>query len=127
MRLEHLTEFCKQWLNAWSGNQPETLIAFYSDDVYYRDPVKSQGLQGLQGKQQLFSYFKKLLAKNPDWVWKLKEIIPTEKGFVLKWNAVIPSGSSLVAIEGLDIVELRSQKITRNEVYFDCSKLLPDS
>lgn len=124
MSINHLHEFCTRWLAAWSGNRPDTLIEYYSNDIYYRDPVKSEGLQG---KDQLFAYFKKLLAKNVNWVWKPKEIIPTENGFVLKWIANIPTESSLVTVEGLDIVELQGMKITRNEVYFDRSILLNPS
>jgi hypothetical protein len=72
----------------------------------------------------LFEYFTKLLKKNPDWVWTAREVIPTAEGFVLKWNATIPSQSFSVTVEGLDILELREGKITRNEVYFDRSSLL---
>ena len=68
--------------------------------------------------------FTKLLKKNPDWVWTTREVIPTAKGFVLKWIATIPVQSYSATIEGLDILELREDKITRNEVYFDRSALL---
>jgi hypothetical protein len=45
--------------------------------------------------------------------------MPTEKGFTLKWEASIPVGATTVIERGLDIVELRDDKISRNEVYFD--------
>jgi hypothetical protein len=67
---------------------------------------------------------RELLKKNPDWVWTAREVIPTAKGFVLKWIATIPVQSCSATIEGLDILELREDKITRNEVYFDRSALL---
>ena len=108
--------FCTQWLEAWTGNQPEKLLSFYADDAFYRDPAKPGGLRG---HKELLSYFKKLLAKNPDWVWKAKEIFPTSGGFTLKWEATIPRGDKVLTEVGLDIVEVKDGKITRNEVYFD--------
>ncbi|HAZ13154.1 MAG: hypothetical protein A2X86_20840 [Bdellovibrionales bacterium GWA2_49_15] len=110
-------EFCQRWLAAWTGNRPEHLLSFYSADAYYQDPARPNGLKG---HQEILPYFVKLLAKNPDWRWECEEIIPTEKGFTLKWCAHIP-GKKL--IHGVDIVEVISDKITRNEVYFDTAAL----
>jgi len=121
MNLQGLTDFCNRWLDTWTGNRPEALIEFYSADAFYRDPARPVGLRG---KEELLGYFKKLLAKNPHWIWKAKELIQTERGFVLKWTANIPTASSLVIVDGLDIVELQDERITRNEVYFDTSPLL---
>jgi SnoaL-like domain len=121
MRYSDLDQFCHHWLLAWTGNQPEHLAQFYSDDAYYRDPARPDGIKG---KNALLHYFRKLLKKNPAWVWTAKEIIPTAEGFVLKWTAAIPVDTRTVVTEGLDIVELRDEKIARNEVYFDRSALL---
>ena len=108
-------EFCRRWLAAWTGNQPDKLRAFYTDDAIYRDPARPAGLQGVE----LLSYFRKLLAKNPEWTWEAVEIWPTPKGFCLKWKARIPAGAKGVEETGLDIVEMRDGKISHNEVYFD--------
>lgn len=121
MRSQDLDEFCHRWLTAWTGNQPEHLVRYYSDDAYYRDPARPGGIRG---RNALLEYFRKLLKKNPAWVWTAKEIIPTAQGFVLKWTATIPIASGTVITEGLDIVELRGEQIVRNEVYFDRSALL---
>lgn len=121
MNSSDLDDFCRRWLNAWTGNRPEQLIQFYSADACYRDPARPDGLRG---EKALFEHLTKLLRKNPNWVWTSKEVIPTAKGFVLKWVTMFSAPSSSVTIEGLDIVELRGDKITRNEVYFDQSALL---
>ena len=121
MKSRDLEEFCRRWLSAWTGNQPEELLQFYSADAYYRDPARPDGSRG---EKALCEYFTKLLKKNPDWVWTAREVIPTAKGFVLKWIATIPVQSCSATIEGLDILELSEDKITRNEVYFDRSALL---
>jgi hypothetical protein len=107
--------FCKKWLAAWTGNKPEYLRSFYSEDAHYRDPVMSIGISGAE----LLPYFTKLLSRNPDWHWEAVEILPTPKGFCLKWKASIPTAGKNVEVMGLDIVEIQNEKITRNEVYFD--------
>ncbi len=114
-------EFCNQWLPAWTGNKPEKLIEFYSDDAFYLDPAKPKGLQG---RDRLLAYFGKLLAANPDWKWEAVEIYPTEQGFVGKWQATIPVGSETIVEQGMDIVEIADGKITRNEVYFNLSNII---
>lgn len=117
-------EFANHWLPAWSGNNPELLASFYSDDAFYSDPAIPNGIKG---KNQLLSYFNTLLHYNPNWVWKQKEAIPMENGFVNKWIANIPIGKKTLIIEGICLVMLNTDnKIYRNEVYFDRSILLQE-
>jgi len=116
MKNNKFEQFCDSWLQAWTGNRPKYLLSFYADDAYYQDPAHPNGLKG---HAALTKYFSKLLAKNPEWVWKREELFPTERGFILKWCAEIPIVYSEVLITGMDLVELQEEKITRNEVYFD--------
>jgi hypothetical protein len=111
-----LTSFISNWLSVWTGNKPQNLLKFYSDNIFYSDPANPTGIKN---KTDLEIYFSKLLAKNPDWVWVAEEIIPTAKGCTLKWKASIPSSGETITLYGLDIVEIENWKITRNEVYFD--------
>lgn len=116
--LESITtkEFCQNWLAAWTGNRPKQLIAFYSNDIYYQDPARPLGVKG---KDHLFKYFTKLLAKYPHWLWQLVEIFPFDSGFTLKWQAKLYNTATAKLFYGLDLVELTNGKISRNEVYFD--------
>ena len=116
MNENSLQSFADSWLASWTGNRPDVLIEFYSQNAFYLDPAKPKGLSG---KEDIFSYFKKLLQKNPNWKWTRKEIFPTEKGFTLKWKAEIPIENENLILFGLDIVEMTGDKISRNEVYFD--------
>jgi hypothetical protein len=117
----YILEFCRQWLPAWTGNDPEGLLQYYTDNAFYSDPARPDGLRG---HDQLRGYFSKLLAANPNWVWEPVEVFPTAQGFTLKWRAVIPAGKKKIVEFGMDIVELDNGKICRNEVYFDRSRLL---
>jgi hypothetical protein len=78
MKREEILDFCDKWLPAWEGNRPEDLIGFYSDDASYIDPANKEGLKG---RDQIFPYFKKLLAANPNWKWEPVEVFPTDIGF----------------------------------------------
>jgi hypothetical protein len=116
--------FADSWLPAWSGNNPELLASFYSDDALYLDPGVPHGITG---KPALLAYFKKLLSYNPDWVWSQIEGIPLEGGFLNKWLAKIPVGDKVLEVVGVCLVQLDSAgKIRRNEVYFDRSELLAE-
>jgi len=121
MEKTKLKEFCIEWLDTWTGNNPEELIRYYAEDAYYQDPATPRGLKG---DSKILNYFRKLLSKNPQWQWKLDEIYPTPNGFILKWNAKIPIGKENINAVGMDIVELRKDKIIRNEVYFDRTQML---
>lgn len=117
----YILEFCRKWLPAWTGNEPEKLLEFYAENAFYIDPANPEGIQG---HDQLREYFTKLLAANPNWVWEVVEVFPTLRGFTGKWRAVIPVGRKKIVLYGMDIVEVDDGKITRNEVYFDRSRWL---
>ncbi len=121
MKKEELLDYCTTWLSAWTGNDPDKLLEFYADDALYVDPVNQDGLKG---KDAIREYFVKLLDMYRDWEWRPIEIFPIENGMVVKWECDIPVGSRVLHETGVDIVELRGDKITRNEVYFDRTRLV---
>ncbi|HLZ19054.1 MAG TPA: nuclear transport factor 2 family protein, partial [Smithellaceae bacterium] len=102
MNKEDAREFASKWLPAWTGNDPEKLADFYSDDCFYLDPAIPSGVHG---KAELLAYFKKLLAQNPDWLWTQIEPIPLEDGFLNKWLAKIPVGRKVVECVGVCFVQ----------------------
>jgi hypothetical protein len=114
-------EFAERWLPAWSGNRPELLVSFYTDDAFYSDPAIPTGVSG---RDALLAYFRRLLGHNPDWVWTHRGSIPIADGFLNKWHAVIPVGARTVEADGVCTVQLRDGRIYSNEVFFDRSELL---
>ena len=122
MTREKAREFAARWLPAWTGNRPEALALFYSPDTFYSDP----GIpEGVQGREALTEYFRKLLAENPAWVWMQTDSVPMERGFVNKWKAMIPVGAKTLSVTGVCLVQFdKIGLIARNEVYFDRTQLV---
>ena len=118
---EEATELASRWLPAWTGDQPERLIEFYTDDARYLDPGVPQGLTG---RAAVLGYFRRLLRRHPAWVWTLRDAVPMAGGFVCLWHASMPVGEEVVESDGVCLVFLRGDLICRNEVYFDRAALL---
>jgi hypothetical protein len=116
-----LFRFCEHWLSAWTGNNPEKLLKFYHDEALYIDPANREGLKG---HKEISKYFEKLLDVYHDWKWKPIEVFPIKKGAIVKWECTIIVGQETIYEIGLDIVEIEGAKITRNEVYFDRTRLM---
>jgi hypothetical protein len=113
--------FAEKWLPAWSGNRPGLLASFYSPDAVYSDPAIPGGVCG---REAILSYFTRLLARNPDWVWTHTGSIPMLDGFLNRWHASIPAVARTVEIDGVCTVQLRDGLICANHVFFDRSELL---
>ena len=121
MRKKELEAYLNKWIESWTGNNPKKLLKFYSANVFFQDPLNPKGLNK---KKELEPYIKKLLAKNPEWKWEIKEVIKSRNGCTVKTEATIPvSKRKSIKVPCLDIIELKGKKIVRNEVYFDRSKL----
>jgi hypothetical protein len=118
---EEARSFAATWLPAWSGNRPELLVSFYTDDVFYSDPAVPGGVRG---RDALLAYFRRLLGRNPRWVWVHRGSIPIQDGFLNRWHATIPVGDTAVEADGVCTVQLREGRIYSNEVFFDRSELL---
>jgi ketosteroid isomerase-like protein len=113
--------FAAEWLPAWTGNDPDRLLSFYTEDAFYRDPAVPQGISG---RASLRRYLAALLAQNPDWVWTQAAATPLEGGFLNHWRARIPVGPRTIEAAGVCTVVLREGRIARNEVFFDRCELL---
>ena len=121
---EQAGAFASRWLPTWTGNDPERLASFYSEDAFYSDPAIPEGVRG---KEALIAYFRRLLSYNPDWIWTQIEGIPLEDGFLNKWLAKIPVGGRILEVVGVCFVQFDEMGlIRRNEVYFDRSALLSE-
>jgi hypothetical protein len=121
MDVREAAAFAANWLPAWTGNDPERLVSFYTDDAFYSDPAIPAGVTG---RASLLDYFSRLLARNPNWVWRHEGSLAIPEGFLNYWRATIPVGSSVVEAVGVCTVQLRGGRIYSNQVFFDRGELL---
>lgn len=114
-----LEAHCDAWLASWNGNRPTELLSFYAEACVYSDPAKPQGVQG---KEALARYLRKLCAAYPEMDWRREALWPLagEHGYVVQYTAHIGVGPRTVIERGMDLVLLDAHGlITRNDVYFD--------
>jgi hypothetical protein len=118
---EEARRFAEKWLPAWTGNRPEQLASFYTEDAFYCDPAIPLGVRG---RPALLAYFGKLLARYPSWVWTQRGSIPLQDGFLNLWHASIPIPERRLELDGVCTVQLREGLIYSNQVFFDRTELL---
>ena len=105
-------DFCAAWLDAWSAQDIPSLLSFYADDVRYVDPAVPQGLEG---RPALAAYLEKYFAATGRLHFEIDELWTTPKGFMCRWFASVEGEAG--RLRGLDIVDIRDERITLNELY----------
>jgi ketosteroid isomerase-like protein len=103
----------------------EEVIACYTSDLVYLDPNTQGPIQGSDAMRRYLS----TLFKQWNMNWRLKEahLLGSGDGCAVLWEATLKrAGADRKAIiKGTDLVVVRGELISRNEVYFDRSLLAP--
>ncbi|HXJ32787.1 MAG TPA: nuclear transport factor 2 family protein [Candidatus Eisenbacteria bacterium] len=119
MEQEAMRERATAVLSAWNSHDVDRVIACYTEDCVYRDP-NTRG--AITGREALRRYLTRLFR---DWRmrWSLREFFPFPDagGGAFLWDATLTpaTGGHTAEISGMDLVCLRGEQLSRNEVYFD--------
>ncbi len=119
MDRDRLAKHTEEVLAAWNSQDVERVLSCYTEDCVYLDP-NTRG--STVGREAFRRYFTRLFQQ---WKmhWSLKEAHPFADGSggAFLWHAEIQSakGGKTMKFEGMDLVLLRGEKLSRNEVYFD--------
>ena len=116
MTLAQAEMFCLSWLSAFMGDDPDQLLAYYHRDAFYLDPDFPHGAAGHDALKKAFTM---ILKKYAGWKIEVQKITLTQNGFRLEWKGIFPTPNGKTIRFGYDIVEIKENKITRNEVYID--------
>jgi ketosteroid isomerase-like protein len=123
---QELKDLAREILAAWNGQDPDQVVAMYTEDVTYRDP-NTRG--AVEGADALRRYLSKLFSR---WEmhWELREDpLPhaSGEGVTALWRASfrLPGGERTAEAEGMDLVVLDGDRIRHNEVWFDRAALAP--
>lgn len=116
---EQAIQLAERVLSAWNNQDVESVLSCYTEDCIYQDP-NTQG--PVKGREAFGKYLSKLFQQ---WKmhWSLREffLFADESGGAFLWHAELTpaSGGKTFEIDGMDLVVLRGERLSRNEVYFD--------
>jgi len=120
-----MVALAEQFLGAWNTQEVERVLACYTSDIEYRDPNTRGAVRGTDAMRR---YLTKLMG---GWQmhWSLREahLFDDGRGCTVLWHATFrrqPTDEP-VEIDGIDYVEVRDDRISRNEVCFDRAQLAP--
>ena len=125
MDRETMLALAEEFLGAWNTQEVDRVLSCYTTDLEYRDPNTRGAVRGMEGMRR---YLTKLLGR---WQmhWSLREahLFDGGQGCAVLWHATFRQAGSdtTVAIDGIDFVEMRGNRIARNEVCFDRTQLAP--
>lgn len=125
MDREKMLELAGRFLDAWNTQNVERVLSCYTEDAEYRDP-NTRGV--VRGEESLRRYLTKLFS---GWQmrWALREahLFESQSGCAVLWHATFrrPSGTETIGVDGMDFVEVKGDRIARNEVWFDRAQIAP--
>jgi ketosteroid isomerase-like protein len=120
-----LTALADRFFGAWNLQDVEAVVACYTEDCIYLDP-NTRG--EVKGRDAMRRYLRKLFDA---WEmhWSLKELFPLAdaEGAAALWHASFrrPGGGQTVEANGMDLILLKGDLASRNEVYFDRTVMAP--
>ncbi len=125
MDRQKMLALAEEFLAAWNSQDVDRVVSCYTADAEYRDP-NTRG--AVQGSAALRRYLSKLFGR---WLmhWSLREAYLFEggAGCAVLWRATFRRSpeDQPIAIDGIDFVAVRDERIARNEVCFDRAQLAP--
>lgn len=116
MNRQQAEAFAQQWLSAWNSHDINAIMDLYADDVDFNSPfVTEMGIDiagHISGKEQLRTYFKAALDKNPGLHFDLQHILAGSHSVVMVYKRM---NKSLAA----EFVELnKDNKIQRSRSHY---------
>jgi ketosteroid isomerase-like protein len=125
MELNELKAISKPLIDAWNEQDPDKVVACYTEDLVYVDP-NTRG--AVEGRDAFRRYLTKLFGA---WQmhWEVKETFPLKDadGAAGLWRASFrrAGGEAEAQVDGMDLVLIEGELLKRNEVYFDRAALAP--
>jgi ketosteroid isomerase-like protein len=120
-----LETLADRFLDAWTSQDVDRVLACYTDDLVYRDPNTRGDVRGANAMRR---YLTKLFSAW-EMTWTRRELLSlaSDGGAVLLWHATFrkAGGNTTVEADGMDLVMLKGGRASRNEVYFDRAILAP--
>ncbi len=123
MDRQKMLALAEEFLGAWNTQEVERVLSCYTPDLEYCDPNTRGAVRGTEAMRR---YLSKLFGR---WQmhWSLREahLFDDGQGCAVLWHATFRRSESdtPIGIDGIDFVEVRGDRIARNEVRFDRAQL----
>ena len=119
MDTKEATKLTERVLSAWNSQDVERVVSCYTEDCIYLDPNTRGPVEGHDAMRRYLTR----LFRRWEMHWALREffLFADGQGGALLWQArLTPSaGGKTVEANGMDLIVIRGDRISRNEVYFD--------
>ncbi len=106
-------------LSAWNRQDVDGVVSCYTEDCVYLDPNTRGPVEGREAFRRYLSRLFQRWKMN----WSLREffLFADGDGGAFLWHAQLTptAGGKTAEIDGMDLVMLSGDKLSRNEVYFD--------
>jgi ketosteroid isomerase-like protein len=120
---ERMVELANTMLDAWTTQDVARVLDTYTEDLVYTDPNTTRPISG---RAAFARYLERLFS---EWTmsWALREAHPIDggAGAQVLWtgNFRRSAGGPIAKIDGMDLVLLDGDRIQRNDVVFDRTRL----
>jgi len=125
MDRETMLTLAEKFLGAWNTQEIDRVLACYTPDLEYRDPNTRGAVHGADAMRR---YLSKLFGRwQMHWALREAHLFDDRQGCAVLWRATFRRAASdaPIEIDGIDFVEVRGDRISRNEVCFDRAQLAP--
>ena len=125
MDREKMLALADEFLGAWNTQDVDRVLSCYTADLEYRDPNTRGAVRGAAAMRR---YLSKLFGRwEMHWTLREAHLFDDGRGCNLLWHATfrLPKNDTPIEIDGMDFVEVRDDRIARNEICFDRAQLAP--
>eukprot|EP01130_Rhizamoeba_saxonica_P018218 TRINITY_DN9045_c0_g1_i1.p1 TRINITY_DN9045_c0_g1~~TRINITY_DN9045_c0_g1_i1.p1 ORF type:complete len:1308 (+),score=321.61 TRINITY_DN9045_c0_g1_i1:4304-8227(+) len=114
----------KNFLDLWKLNELSGLIKnYFNRDCIYRDPFSSEGLLGFSDVHDHLAW---LFSNWSTWEWTIGEIFTmNDSTYTVKTSFFINQIDESITGEALILVIVRNNKVSRLEIFYDRSGMIP--
>ena len=101
----NVTEFSREWIDAWNSHDLERILSHYTEDVEITSPMIKLSLGretgSLQGKETVGDYWRSALEKMPDLHFELLDVLEGVNSVAVYYQSVM----NKLAIEVMEFNE----------------------
>ena len=114
---EFVSQFAKEWIDAWNSHDTEKILSHYEEGVQYHSPIIAHmsinGTGFLSGKESVKDYFEKALKLYPDLHFELIQALAGTNSIIIYYKSI----NNKKCAECMDIGE--DGKITGIKSHYD--------